>query len=62
MPGEMAAVHQHLTMVYQEMVDFGSVQGRSHIETAGVAALRRGFQWSQNADLDRKMPFLDGQK
>jgi len=42
------------------MVDFGSGQGRSEIETAGVLALRRGFQSSENAGLGRKMPFLDG--
>jgi hypothetical protein len=46
---------------YSEMVDFGSGQGRSDIETAGVAALRRGFQRSENAGLDQKVPFLDGQ-
>ena len=42
------------------MVDFGTGQGRSDDETGGVAALRRGFQLSENADLDRKMPFVDG--
>jgi len=50
------------------MVDCGSGQGRSDVETAGVpacyiednavASLRA--QQSENADLDRKMPFLDG--
>jgi hypothetical protein len=43
------------------MVDCGSDQGRSDFETAGVARLRRGFQKSENADMDRKMPFPDGQ-
>jgi hypothetical protein len=42
------------------MVDFGSGQGRSEFATAGVAALRRGLQRSENAGLGRKMPFLDG--
>jgi len=42
------------------MVDFVSGQGRSEIETAGVVALRRGFQSSKNAGVGRKMPFLDG--
>jgi hypothetical protein len=40
------------------MVDFGSGQGRSEVETAGVAALRRGFQPSENAGMGQKMPFL----
>ena len=39
------------TSVRPEMVDFGSDQGRSEIETAGVALLRRGFQLSENAEL-----------
>jgi hypothetical protein len=43
------------------MVACGSDQGRSDFETAGVAWLRRGFQKSENAELGRKMPFLDGQ-
>jgi hypothetical protein len=42
------------------MVNFGSGQGRSEVETAGVAALRRGIQPSENAGLDRKAPFLAG--
>jgi hypothetical protein len=41
------------------MVSFGSGQGRREVETGGVAALRRGFQPSDNAGLDRKAPFLD---
>jgi len=41
------------------MVDCGSDQGRSEVETGGVAALRRGFQQSENAGLDHKMPFMD---
>ena len=40
------------------MVDCGSGQGRSDFETAGVAALRRGFIRSENTGLDHKMPFL----
>jgi hypothetical protein len=40
-------------------VDFSSGQGRSEIETAGVAALRRGFQQSENTGLGQKMPFVD---
>jgi hypothetical protein len=50
------------------MVGCGSDQGRSEVETrrrsleseAGVAALRRGFRPSENADLGHKMPFMDG--
>jgi hypothetical protein len=42
------------------MVDFGSGQGRSDVETAGVAALRRGIQQSENAGMGQKMPFLNG--
>jgi hypothetical protein len=50
------------------MVDCGPDQGRSEVETrrrslesqASVAALRRGFQPSENAELGRKMPFMDG--
>jgi len=49
-----------LTIVHPEMVDFGLGQGRSGIETAGVVALRRGFQSSENVGMGRKMPFLDG--
>jgi hypothetical protein len=49
-----------LGSVHPEMVDFGSGQGRSDFETAGVARLRRGFQKSENAGLVRKMPFMDG--
>jgi len=43
-----------------EMVNCGSGQGRSEFETGGLAALRRGFQLSENAGLGRKMPFLVG--
>jgi hypothetical protein len=46
--------------VHPEMVGCGSDQGRSEVETAGVAALRRGFQPSENAELGHKMPFMDG--
>jgi hypothetical protein len=46
--------------VYSEMVGFGSGQGRSILETAGVAALRRGSQGRENAGRSRKMPLLDG--
>ena len=42
-----------------QVVDFGSGQGRSEVETAGVAALRRGFQPNENAGLGRKMPFVE---
>jgi hypothetical protein len=42
------------------MVDFGSEQGLSDFETAGIAWLFRGFQKSENAALGRKMPFPDG--
>jgi hypothetical protein len=40
------------------MADFGSGQGRRNIETAGVAALRRGFQYFENTGLGRKMAFM----
>ena len=46
--------------VHPEMVDFGSGQGRSDFETAGVVKLRRGFQKSENAGLGQKMPFMVG--
>ena len=48
--------------VHSGTVDFGSVQGRSKIGTAGVAALRRGFQICENVGQGRKMSFLDEQK
>jgi hypothetical protein len=41
-----------------EMIAFDSGQGRSGFETAGDAALRRGFQVRENTGLGRKMPFL----
>jgi hypothetical protein len=50
------------TGVIPEMADFGSGQGRSDFETAGVARLRRGFQKRVNAGLGRKMPFMAGAK
>jgi hypothetical protein len=40
------------------MVNFGSGQGRSEVETGSVAGLRRRFQPSENIGLDRKVPFL----
>jgi hypothetical protein len=43
-----------------EMVAWGSDQGRSAFETAGVVCLRRGFQKRKNADMGRKTPFPDG--
>jgi hypothetical protein len=39
------------------MVDFGSGQGRSIFETAGVAQLRRGFQRGENAGMGAKDAF-----
>ena len=45
---------------YPKMVAHGSGQGRSNVETGGVAALRRGFQQSENTGLGRKMPFMHG--
>jgi hypothetical protein len=45
---------------HPQMVDFGSGQGRSDIETGGVAVLRRGIQYRENTGLGRKMPFVDG--
>ncbi len=52
--------YPNVNSVYSEMVYCGPDQGRSEVETAGVAALRRGFQPSENAELGRKMPFMDG--
>ena len=49
-----------ITSVHPEMVDCGPDQGRSEVETAGAAGLRRGFQPSENTELGRKMPFMDG--
>jgi hypothetical protein len=43
-----------------ERVDCGSDQGRRANETAGAAALPRGFQLNENADMSRKMPFPVG--
>ena len=40
-----------------EMVGCGSDQGRRDIGTGGVAALRRGIQYLENADMGHKMPF-----
>ena len=42
-----------------ELVDFGSGQGRSNIETGGVAALRREFQYRENTGLGKKMRSMD---
>jgi hypothetical protein len=47
-----------LPSVHPEMVSFGSGQGRSALEPAGVSALRRGIQGRENTGLGRKMPFL----
>jgi len=47
-------------IVHPEVVDLGSGQGRSYFATAGVVALRRGLQNSENTGLSRKMPFLGG--
>ena len=44
-----------LHSVRPETVDFGSCQGRSEFETAGVVQLRRGFQRCENAGRDQKM-------
>jgi hypothetical protein len=41
-------------------VGWGSDQDRSDLETAGVAAQRRGFPNRENADLGRRMPFFEG--
>jgi len=41
------------------MVDLDSGQGRSDFATAVVAPLHRGLQKSENAGLNRKMPFMD---
>jgi hypothetical protein len=46
--------------VFPEVVDFVSGQGRSDLETGGVAGLRRGFPKGENAGRERKMPFMDG--
>jgi hypothetical protein len=45
--------------VFPQMVDLGSGQGRREVETAGVAALRRGSQPTENAGLGQKMPFVE---
>jgi len=42
------------------MVGFGSGQGLSDFETAGIARLFRGLQKSENAALSQKMLFVDG--
>ena len=43
-----------------EWVDSGSDRGRDGIETGGVAALRREFQYRENAGVGQKMPILKG--
>jgi hypothetical protein len=57
----------NLLCVHSETASCGSDQGRSIFDAAGVAALGRkilnGFAITakcENAELDRKMPFLDG--
>ena len=68
MPSEIAghaiigkgSIKVELTSVHPERVACGSDQGRSIFETGVVVSLRRGFQKCKNADMDRKMPFLDG--
>ncbi len=56
-----AFINFHTTgSFHSEMIDFGSGQGRRLFATTGVAALRRGLQKDENADLARKMPFLNG--
>jgi hypothetical protein len=57
---DMILLIQHPFGVRPEMVDFGSGQGRSAFETAGVAGLRRGFQMRENAGMGRKVPFPGG--
>jgi NADP-dependent 3-hydroxy-3-methylglutaryl-CoA reductase len=39
-----------------------SDQGFRNVENAGVAAPCRGFQWSENTEAERKVPFWDGHK
>jgi methyl coenzyme M reductase gamma subunit len=59
---------ESIVSVHPEMVGCGSDQGRSEVETrrrslesqASVAALRRGFRPSENAELGHKTPFMDG--
>jgi hypothetical protein len=52
------------TSVHPEMVDCGPDQGRSEVETrpavGGIAAHHREFRPSENTELGRKMPFMDG--
>jgi hypothetical protein len=59
-PIKGCAQNNLLVSVRSEMVDFGSSQGRSDVESAGVAALRRGIQQSENAGMGQKMPFQNG--
>jgi len=47
-------------MPHQEMVDFVLKQGRTKVDTAGVAALLRGYQPAENKVSGQKMPFLGG--
>jgi hypothetical protein len=60
--GPVANVAQRslLSRNRSERVDFGSGQGLSDVETAGVAGLRRGFPERENAGRDHKMPVLIG--
>jgi len=51
--------NQKSNSVYLEMVDFGSIRGRSPFATAVVVSLRRESQKDENAVLSQKMPFPD---
>jgi len=42
------------------MVDFGSWQGYSLFETAGIARYFEDFKKARNAARGQKMPFMDG--
>jgi hypothetical protein len=45
---------------HPQMVNFGSGQGRSDIETGGAAALRRRIQYRESTGLGLKVPFVGG--
>jgi hypothetical protein len=56
-----------ITSVCPQVVDFGSEQGLSDFETAGIAGYVENSakaslraQKSENAALGQKMPFVDG--
>jgi hypothetical protein len=55
-----ASAVNEIFSVLPQMVDFGLEQGLSDFETASIVGLCRGFQMSENAAPDQKVPFVGG--